>query len=176
MYEFSVSVQNGRYHMVGVAPEDCCAGVNTYHSSADLYSHTASWNKDGSPFLGTSGIRALVVRQSRTPQPIADSLSAPPWAATVVSQGRLGSGSRMLASSLGETTRTSVQERLVGHARQPLALTKWRHPPSIRRARALSTPLRHSLSVMVKQHMDGHLPDSRSCWTPVWTASMLLTA
>ena len=32
----------------------------------------------------------------------------------MVSQGRLGSGSRILASSLGETTRTSVQERPCG--------------------------------------------------------------
>ena len=118
------------------------------------------------PFLGTSGIRAPVVRagpsaarkpsmtgaaspratplccQSRTPQPIADSLSAFLWAATVVSQGRLGSGSKILASSLEETTRTSAQERPVGRTRWPRALTTWRHPPSIRRARAQSTPLR----------------------------------
>ena len=69
------------------------------------------------PLLGTSGIRALAVRagpsaapkpsmtgadspratphrcQSRTPQPTLDSFRAFPWAATVVSQGRSGSGS-----------------------------------------------------------------------------------
>merc|ERR1712107_218495 len=48
----------------------------------------------------------------------------------VVSQGRLGSGSRILASSLEETTRTSAQERPVGRTRWPRALTTWRHPPS----------------------------------------------
>ena len=40
-----------------------------------------------------------------------------------------------------ETAWTSVQERPVGRTRWPLALTMWRHPPSIRCARALSTPL-----------------------------------
>ena len=52
VYDFSVSIKGGRHHMVGVRPEACCAHVNTYHSSgcfAALYSHTAGWNKDGSP-------------------------------------------------------------------------------------------------------------------------------
>ena len=29
--------------------EHTCADVNTYHSSTALYSHTVSWNRDGSP-------------------------------------------------------------------------------------------------------------------------------
>ena len=40
-----------------------------------------------------------------------------------------------------ETARTSVQERPVGRTHWPLAPTTWRHPPSIRCARALNTPL-----------------------------------
>ena len=32
VYEFSVPIQSGRYHMVGVAPEACCADVSKYHS------------------------------------------------------------------------------------------------------------------------------------------------
>ena len=47
----------------------------------------------------------------------------------------LGSGSRIVASSLEETTRTSAQERLVGRTCWPLALSTWRHPPSFCRAR-----------------------------------------
>ena len=45
-YEFSVSIKSGRYHVVGVAAEACCADVSTYHPSAALYSHTAGWNRD----------------------------------------------------------------------------------------------------------------------------------
>ena len=44
VYEFSVSIQSGRCHLVGVAPEACCTDVSAYHSSgsfAALYSHTA---------------------------------------------------------------------------------------------------------------------------------------
>ena len=48
VHEFSVSIESSRYHMVGVAPEACCADVNTYHPSTALYSHTLSWNRDGS--------------------------------------------------------------------------------------------------------------------------------
>ena len=50
VYGFSVSIKSGRYQMVGVAPEACCAAVNTYHSSGSfeaLYSHTASWLEQG---------------------------------------------------------------------------------------------------------------------------------
>ena len=49
VYEFPVSIESGRCHMVGVAPEACCADVNTYHSSGSFaarYSHTAGWNRD----------------------------------------------------------------------------------------------------------------------------------
>ena len=53
VFQFSASIKSGRYHMVGVAPEACCADVNTYHSSAALYSHTVSWNRDGSPSYET---------------------------------------------------------------------------------------------------------------------------
>ena len=38
VYEFSVSIESGRYHMVGVAPEAFCEVVNTYHSSTALCS------------------------------------------------------------------------------------------------------------------------------------------
>ena len=44
-----MSTESGRYHVVGVVPEACCADVNTHHSSgsfAALYSHTAGWNRD----------------------------------------------------------------------------------------------------------------------------------
>ena len=44
--------------------------------------------------------------QSRTSQPIVDYLRAFPWTATVVNQGRLGSGSRALASSVEATSRS----------------------------------------------------------------------
>ena len=80
VYEFSVSLKSRRYHTVGVAPEACCADVNTYHSSAALYSHTASWKGDGSP-------------------------SYEKWW-----KGTRDGASRILASSLEETGRTSAQE------------------------------------------------------------------
>ena len=46
VHEFSVSIEGGRYYMVWVRPEACCAHVTTYHSSrsfAALYSHTAGF-------------------------------------------------------------------------------------------------------------------------------------
>ena len=48
VYKYSVSIERGSYHMVGVAPEACCASVNTYLSEGDfaaLYSHTTGWNR-----------------------------------------------------------------------------------------------------------------------------------
>ena len=48
VYEFSVVIEEGTYHMVGVAPEACCVGVHTYYSSgnfAALYSHTNGWDR-----------------------------------------------------------------------------------------------------------------------------------
>ena len=75
----------------------------------------------------------------------------------MVGQGRRGSGSEILASSPEETMRTSAKEQPVGCTRGPCAFTTWRHPPSIRRARAPSTPLRLSAcSVLLypKAHSD----------------------
>ena len=72
----------------------------------------------------------------------------------MVSQGRLGSGSKILASSLEEATRTSALERLVDCTRWPRAFTTWRRPPSIRCARAPSAPLRLSLHAVSKAYSD----------------------
>merc|ERR1719345_49462 len=48
-YSFQVLISKGTYHQIGVAPEACCAGVNTAENYsgnfAALYSHTDGWNR-----------------------------------------------------------------------------------------------------------------------------------
>ena len=64
VYDFSVSIERGRYHMVGVVREACCAGVTGYNSSGDfaaLYSQTTGWNRHrGSVCQWLSIVREMV--------------------------------------------------------------------------------------------------------------------
>ena len=56
VYDFSVSIERGWYHMVGVAR------VTIYHSSGEfaaLYSHTTGWNRHRGSALPVGSGRAL---------------------------------------------------------------------------------------------------------------------